>query len=192
MDSAALAYWLKPDLAITVDYGQRPAAGEIRAARAVCAEIGIPHEIVSMDLRALGSGSLAGAAQLPNMVPEWWAFRNQLLITIAAMRTVKDGPGEVLIGSVSTDVVHADGRQLFFERMAKVLEAQEPVVRLSAPAKEMTSTDLILVSEIPLDILGWTLSCHLEEVGCGHCSGCIKHIEVLERLGRNGDVLSKP
>ena len=31
MDSIAVAYWRRPSLAITIDYGQVPAAGELRS-----------------------------------------------------------------------------------------------------------------------------------------------------------------
>jgi 7-cyano-7-deazaguanine synthase len=32
MDSVALAYWLRPDVAFTIDYGQLSAEGELRSA----------------------------------------------------------------------------------------------------------------------------------------------------------------
>lgn len=33
MDSIALAYWKRPEIAITIDYGQKPAAAEVVASK---------------------------------------------------------------------------------------------------------------------------------------------------------------
>src|SRR6266568_6936973 len=87
MDSIAIAHWHRPEIAITVDYGQQPAAGEIRAAQAVADVLSIEHHIVRADLSALGSGDMAGSAALGVApVTEWWPFRNQMLVTLAAMK----------------------------------------------------------------------------------------------------------
>lgn len=32
MDSVSIAWWLRPDVALTIDYGQKPAEAEIDAA----------------------------------------------------------------------------------------------------------------------------------------------------------------
>ena len=39
MDSTSIAWWKRPDVAISVDYGQRAAAAELEAAGAVCRAI---------------------------------------------------------------------------------------------------------------------------------------------------------
>lgn len=184
MDSAALAFWLKPDLAITVDYGQLPAAGEIRAATAIASALEIPHEIITTDTRKLGLGTMAGASSSQSPFPEWWPFRNQLLLTVAAMRLAASGPGEIAIGTVATDKVHSDGRPEFFDAFRVLLSCQEPLIELSAPASQLTSAELIVKSGVPLDILGWTISCHVASVGCGDCRGCYKHIETMAAIAR--------
>jgi 7-cyano-7-deazaguanine synthase len=55
-DSVALAYWKRPTIAYTVDYGQLPAVGEIRAAAAVCDALGIRHRVLRVNCGELGSG----------------------------------------------------------------------------------------------------------------------------------------
>ena len=73
MDSIALAWAMRPELAITIDYGQRAAQGEIRAASAVCESLGLRQRVVQVDCSALGSGDMAGtepSAFAP--VSEWW------------------------------------------------------------------------------------------------------------------------
>src|SRR5712692_1978927 len=126
MDSTALAWAVRPELAITIDYGQRAACGEIRAASAVCEALGLRQRVIQVDCRALGSGDMAGtepSAVAP--VSEWWPYRNQLLITLAATVALQEGITILSLGVVSSDGCHADGRLEFFEAMRRVLGAQE-------------------------------------------------------------------
>src|SRR6185295_7954095 len=101
MDSVALVVWKRPSISITIDYGQLSAAGEIRAARKVSEILGIKHHVVTADCRALGSGDLAGNAALPEApVSEWWPFRNQLLVTLGAMKAIALKATTLICGSV--------------------------------------------------------------------------------------------
>lgn len=179
MDSIALAYLRRPEVAITIDYGQLSAEAEVRAAREVAEALQLRHEIITVDCRALGSGDLAGRPALDAApVSEWWPFRNQLLITLAAMRAVTLGIRRIVIGSVSTDTVHADGRSEFF-RLADLLVAmQEGAIRVEAPAASLSSAELIALAGVPRRILCWAHSCHKAVVACGECRGCNKHREV--------------
>jgi 7-cyano-7-deazaguanine synthase len=184
MDSTAIAYWRRPEVAITVDYGQRPAAGEIRAAQAVSQALEIDHHVLRCDLSALGSGDMAGAVALDMApVPEWWPYRNQMLITLAAMKAVGLGVDTLQIGCLVTDGRHADGRADFVAALDGLLRLQEGHLRLEAPAVELTAVELIQRSEIPMDVLGWAHSCHVGEYACGLCGGCQKHYETLKALG---------
>jgi 7-cyano-7-deazaguanine synthase len=184
MDSVALAWWLRPELVVTVDYGQRPAVAEIRAAGAVSEELGIRHLIVSANLRELGSGDMAGGAPLPEApVSEWWPYRNQMLVTLAAMRVIPLGAKRLLIGCLSTDGAHADGRPDFIDTMDALLRLQEGGLRLEAPAIGLTGPELIRKSGVPREILAWAHSCHVADAACGLCRGCRKHYETLQELG---------
>lgn len=184
MDSTAVAYQYRPSVAITVDYGQLPAPGERRAAAAIADELGMKHEIVEADLRALGSGDMAGRAPLDVApIPEWWPFRNQMLITLAAMRGIALGVTRLLMGTVKGDRAHADGRREFFAAMDQVLKKQEGGMGLAAPAIDLTPAELIRTSRTPREILAWAHSCHVAEYACGVCRGCHKHRETYEALG---------
>jgi 7-cyano-7-deazaguanine synthase len=183
MDSVALAYWLRPELAITIDYGQRPARGEIRSAAAVSDALGIDHHVITADLSALGSGDLAGSAALAVApVSEWWPFRNQMLVTLGAMKAIGLGASQLLIGCLKTDH-HADGKKEFVESLSALLRQQEGSMTLSAPAASMTAVELIRTSKVPIEFLCWTHSCHAGEYACGMCRGCRKHYETLGQLG---------
>lgn len=182
MDSTALAWVMRPDLAITFDYGQLAARGEIQAATAVCGAIGVRHRVVTVNCRALGSGDMAGTE--PSSVapvPEWWPFRNQLLITMAAAVALSEGMKRLVVGSVANDRSHADGRKAFFHAMNRILVIQEGALRLVAPAIEETTVDLC--RDVPFEILAWTHSCHVSDYACGTCRGCVKHRETMYALG---------
>lgn len=184
MDSIALAYWQQPDLAVTIDYGQLPATAEIQAASAVCAALGIEHVVVHADCRAVGSGDLAGVPAVPiAAVSEWWPFRNQLLVTLAAARVLPLGVEVLLLGTVQSDRVHADGTAAFIAALSQVLSLQEGRMRVAAPAAEMSSAALVKASGVPLDILAWAHSCHTANLACGRCRGCCKHFEVMGEIG---------
>ena len=186
MDSVAIAWWLQPDYAFTIDYGQKPAGGEIRAAAAVAADLGITHEVLRCDVAALGSGDLAGQPADPQApVREWWPFRNQLLVTVAGMRAVGLGASRLLIGALRTDGLHADGTPAFVAALDSLLALQEGGIRLDAPAITLDGPELIVQSGIPMEVLAWSHSCHVSDYACGECRGCRKHYETLQALGHD-------
>lgn len=186
MDSIALAYWKRPEVAITVDYGQAAAVAELAASRQVAAELGILHEVVSVNCGSLGSGDMAGKPAL-NVAPvsEWWPYRNQLLVTLAGMLAVTIGVTELMLGSVSSDGTHADGRAEFFAAMDALMHLQEGGIRITAPALGMSTVDLVRTSGIPGPLLAWAHSCHIGSLACGGCRGCVKHFEVTGELTGN-------
>ena len=184
MDSICIAYWKRPRFAITVDYGQSAARAEIRASGAAAEAIGIEHHIIHADLSSLGSGDMAGIRpHALATVSEWWPFRNQMLVTLAAMKGVALGIQSLMIGTLSTDERHADGRRSFVRAMDELLRMQEGAITLEAPAIDLTAVELIRISGVPMEILGWAHSCHVGEYACGLCRGCRKHYETLADLG---------
>lgn len=183
MDSVALAYWLRPPFAITIDYGQLAAAAEIQAARAVSEELDIIHHLVTVDTIALGSGDMAGKAS-DSLAPatDWWPFRNQLLATLAAMKVVPLGVTKLILGTVMTDQSHRDGTPGFLERLDMLMAYQEGGIRVEAPAIGFTTVELIRTSRVPRSLLAWAHSCHRATTPCGGCRGCNKHFETLRDL----------
>jgi 7-cyano-7-deazaguanine synthase len=183
MDSIAVAFWQRPEIAITIDYGQRAAGAEITAASQVAKEIGMQHEIIAIDCRAIGSGDMAGNDALRVApVPEWWPFRNQLLVTFAAARGIVLGVTELMTGSVSSDGTHADGRPEFYDAIDRVTAVQEGGIRISAPALDITTAELVRRSGVPREILAWAHSCHTGNLACGQCRGCVKHYQVTKEV----------
>lgn len=184
MDSIAIAFWKRPDLTVTVDYGQVPARAELRAAASAAADLGIPNLVVRADLSALGSGDLAGRRELgiaPR--PEWWPYRNQMLVTLAAMASIPHGVTRLLVGSLATDRHHADGRPEFVEALGALLALQEGGMTLEAPAIAMDAAQLVRESRVPPELLAWAHSCHVANEACGECGGCRKHYRTMAALG---------
>ncbi len=177
VDSTAIAWTEKPEVLLFIDYGQLPAVGERRAARALAHAMTLPLEERSAPLNKFGSGSLVGGPQTSGREPEFWPYRNQMLITLAAMTYSHGDPLEVLIGTVMNDSAHPDGTAKFVSAMSAVLSAQG-AVSVRAPAIAMTSAELLLSSALPPELLGWTFSCHTGEWACGQCRGCNKHNEL--------------
>ena len=184
MDSIAVTWWQRPAVALTVDYGQVCSRAEIRAAEAVASELGIRHEVICVDCRSLGSGDLAGAPAMESApVSEWWPYRNQLLVTLSAMRAISLNVGELLLGTVRSDECHADGRPEFVDKIDALLRLQEGHLRVRAPAATMTAVELVQKADVPRELLAWAHSCHRAEYACGECRGCNKHRETMEALG---------
>lgn len=184
MDSTSLAWWKRPNHAITIDYGQLAAKAEIMASATICKRLSIQHHVIQMDCRSLGSGDMAGrlASDLA-VATDWWPYRNQLLVTLAAMRAIELGASRLLIGTVRTDGSHLDGTKTFVNAMSALLCCQEGGMVIDAPAIDMTTAELICHSGIPGGCLAWSHSCHKSNVACGNCRGCNKYFEVYEALG---------
>jgi 7-cyano-7-deazaguanine synthase len=188
LDSTALAAWRRPALALTIDYGQAPAKAEETAAREVCRELGLEHHAVSMDCRSLGSGLLAQTPALADAPsPEWWPYRNQLLVTIASAWGLPRGATSIIVGSVAGDAArHRDGTAEFYGRLAALVAMQEGEISITAPAIHLSTGELIATSGVTDAVLGWTHSCHRSNISCGACPGCAKRREALENLRSAG------
>jgi len=181
LDSTALAHLLRPDQLLFVNYGQVAAEGELQAAKQIAAELELPFRSEIIDCRAIGAGDMVGGEPLSDVAPEFWPYRNQLLITIASMAYARERQLTIYLGTVQGDEIHPDGRPEFLETMQAVLNCQSNVV-VQAPAREWTSTELQRRAAVPLEILAWAFSCHRSERACGLCRGCNKHFETIKLL----------
>jgi 7-cyano-7-deazaguanine synthase len=184
MDSVAIAWWKRPDMAITIDYGQKAARAEETASAAVCSALNIRHVIVRVDCSSLGSGDMAlTQADAAAPTSDWWPFRNQMLVTLAGMKAISLGVTTLMIGSVASDSSHVDGTPEFVARMASLMAFQEGGLRVQAPAIAMTTAQLIRTSGVPPSLMAWAHSCHKGNVPCYSCRGCNKYLETYEEVG---------
>lgn len=185
LDSTSLGALVRPDHCLIVDYGQLASEAEVRAAQQVSLELGLPSSVIHVPAREIGAGLMAGEKNdqvlKSNTTPEWWPFRNQLLVTLAAAWGVTRGYDKILLGTVASDGTrHADGTSQFRTALDALLRLQEGGVRLEAPAANMTAVELIQASGVSEKVLAWTHSCHRASLPCNECPGCIKRAQILE------------
>ncbi|MEX5535688.1 MULTISPECIES: 7-cyano-7-deazaguanine synthase [Pseudomonas] len=183
MDSLALAWWVRPEIGITLDYGQLAAEAEVSASKAICKRLEIQHYVVSIDCRAVGSGDMAGAqADAHAPASDWWPYRNQMLVTLAAMKAISLGVTTLYLGTVKSDGSHRDGTPEFIGAISRLMALQEGGMTVEAPAIELSTAELVRKAGVPRDMLAWAHSCHKSNVACGRCRGCNKYLEVWGEL----------
>lgn len=179
VDSICLAYGLKPDIAYTIDYGQKVAEREIYVSKFICKELKIIHKVIKIDCSSLGSGTLVNSETLSvSPSAEWWPFRNQLIITLALMQGIKDGITELHLASVKSDEFHKDGTSLFYEYVNKLVAYQEGNISIQCESLDLYSHELAIKYKVPLELLSIAHSCHISNIACGKCSGCTKQLRV--------------
>ena len=184
IDSVALTYWKRPEVAFTLDYGQASAGAELRAARKIAELLCIDHHILRVNCSNLGSGVMAGGKPMESSPsPEWWPFRNQLLATLAGMKAIQMGISELMFGCVKTDGFHMDGTREFYDQINGLVSMQEGGIKISVPAIDMESAELVKKSGIDISMLAWAHSCHVSDFACGDCRGCYKHQTTMQKLG---------
>lgn len=190
MDSLTIAWWKRPDIAFTLNYGQLAAQAEIAASKTICQLLEIPHHVIEIDCQQLGSGDMAGS-KADKFAPasDWWPYRNQMLITLAAMKAISFGVTHLWLGTVRSDSSHKDGTPQFISAISHLLSLQEGGMVVEAPAIELSTAELVRLSGIPADLLAWSHSCHKSHMACGNCRGCNKYMEVFQEVGYDLDRL---
>lgn len=184
VDSLAIAHWCKPDFLLTIDYGQVTAQSEIRAASALAKRLVLPHEVLTADVSGIGTGTLSRNPSVANSPhAEWWPYRNQLLITLAATWALPKGISTLQIGTVKGDECFSDGTPAFITAINHLLAMQEGAVKVEAPALGLESLELIIKSELPTDLLPLCFSCNVSKRPCGACRSCAKYLGTLSFFG---------
>jgi 7-cyano-7-deazaguanine synthase len=187
IDSIALAYLYREEisLAITLDYGQKSALTEVQVSKRFCKILCIEHEVITVNCGDLGIGQMTNHRSMSFSEPlsEWWPFRNQLIITLAAMKLYQHQIDTLMIGSVKSDRKFMDGSKMFFRALNKCFATQEGNIFIETPAINMSSVQLVMESNLPDNLLLWAHSCHISNNPCGNCNGCRKYFQVMKKIG---------
>ncbi|MFL9502755.1 7-cyano-7-deazaguanine synthase [Rhodopseudomonas palustris] len=176
IESTCLAYWKRPHLCLTIDYGQPGAAAELEASSAITKKLSIDHEIL---FASAGRPFKYGEGRTSCASPEFWPYRNQFLATVALIHLFGKQAQSLWFGSVRSDAKFADGTREFFNKLSKLSVFQEGGISIEAPALRLSTQELIEKSRTPRSILGATFSCHRSNTACGDCPGCRKHRDIL-------------
>ncbi|SIS10863.1 7-cyano-7-deazaguanine synthase [Microbacterium sp. RURRCA19A] len=194
LDSVALAYEIRPAYTLFINYGQRASVAEERSARAVANALGLEFHSLVVDLSATSGGLMSTESLSIDNAPsvEWWPFRNQMLISLAAAWACRNTGAlsgaesvSLLIGCVQGDGDrHIDGSEQFVDQISRLLQLQEGAMTVVAPAIHRSSEQLVVDSTIPDALLAYSHSCHRASLPCMECPGCYKRERVLVSLGR--------
>ncbi len=131
--------WDIPVLALTVDYGQRAAQREIRAARELCRHYGVRHETI--DLRWLGALGGSALTETSSPIPDlptaklddmaaatetakavWVPNRNGVLINAASAYAEKLAASRVVVGfNIEEAATFPDNSVAYLEQATRAL-----------------------------------------------------------------------
>jgi 7-cyano-7-deazaguanine synthase len=181
-------------LCLNLDYGQKAAASERRAAQALCHYYGV--ELLTLDLAwlgALGGSSLTDARSLipklhvgqldelnvitKTMQSVWVPNRNGILLNVAGAYAERVGLKRILIGFNKEEATtFPDNSKGFLEAINRAFEfSTRGLVRVDCYTTELVKTEIVaklrkLPKAFPFDLV-W--SCyHSGEAPCGECESC--------------------
>lgn len=190
-------------LALTADYGQRAAAREIAAARAMCQALAVPHEVVELPWlgRVRGTPLTQAGRELPR--PDegeldeaekaresarrvWVPNRNGVLVNVAAAYAEARGCDTVVCG------FNMEEAATFPDNSAEFVEAANAALGLSTlsrvrvwgPTQAMTKPEIVKKGRAigaPLELI-W--SCY--EGGAEHCFECESCVRLRRALEAGG------
>ena len=182
IDSATILWVLAPagSLAMSVDYGQRAAEAERRAASLLASRTKMEHlhlavPRIGAQLQSALTGD--GRVQVPRetVVPG----RNALLISIAVGVAASRGLKRVLIGCNATDAsVYPDCRREFVSHLDATYRKAYGVA-VQAPLLDLTKSEVVRMARqagLPIEE---TTSCYLGHA-CGSCHACVVRREAME------------
>lgn len=197
LDSATVLALARSDgfevYALTVDYGQRHRR-ELECAHKLAQSLGAArHQVVAVDLRAIGGSALTDDLAVPRDRPiehmsqgipiTYVPARNTVFLALALGFAEVVGAFDLFIGANAVDYSgYPDCRPEYleqFERLAnlatKAAVEGQGRFRIHAPLLRLTKAEIIRTGvKLGVDY-GLTLSCYDPDAAgraCGHCDSC--------------------
>lgn len=201
MDSTLAAYMMREAgyeiVALHFNYGQRTAAKELQAFRAICADLGTgsPYEIDLDFFKTIGASALTDhSIEVPTGgleagVPITYVpFRNGIFLSIATAIAEKEGCGAIAIGVVEEDSSgYPDCTESFigaFEKAANLGTKESTAISIEMPLVHMQKSQIVaeaIKRNVPLHL---TWSCYQDDdEACGICDSCRLRLRGFERSG---------
>jgi 7-cyano-7-deazaguanine synthase len=191
-----------PVLALTIDYGQRAAKAEIRAAEKLARHFEVPHRVLELPwLGALGGSALTDETrELPKMKPTeldvlsrarqtaksvWVPNRNGVLINVAAALAERMEARQVVVGfNAEEAVTFPDNSREFLGRATEALRLSTANgVRVACYTTEWDKSRIVaeLRREVPSFPFELVWSCYQSGPRpCGECESCRRNARALE------------
>jgi len=194
-------------LVLTFHYGQRAAGQEVERSRAICAEAGVPHEVLALPWLGERSECALTRPRLPLPLREgdgwvrpdgainsaaeqvWVPNRNGVFVNVAAALAEAEGMDLVVAGfNAEEAAAFPDNSAAFVERAGLALElSTRGKVRLKSYTLHMAKAEIAREGErlgIPWKLL-W--SCYNGGgLMCGRCESCARLLRALRVVGLEG------
>jgi len=210
MDSATAAAWaekeLNPDrhVCLFVDYGQRNAPHERRAAEAVADELGAEFKVVGVywprllfPYNPLFSGGLPREEGTEELSANWLPARNWNLIGVAAalcddmFLKGEDDDFHIVWGINAEEAERfPDNTREFAEAVAEALKVGTPSKpELHSPLADLDKPGIVKLADRLNAPLHLTVSCYNPEweddvpVHCGRCEACFHRKRAFQEAG---------
>lgn len=186
--SLGLSNDLNITLALTFDYGQKSAKGEIDASTEIAKYYGINHKVIALDwLKNITNTALVNNTEIPSgknlkldknsMKQVWVPNRNGLFLNIAASFADAQNFTNIVIGANKEEAqTFSDNTKEFIERVNAEFEystLNHP--KVIAPLINFDKNDIVkqaLEHSIPLELVK---SCYkYPHKHCGECESCIR------------------
>ena len=181
------------ELAITFDYGQKTAKGEIEASKKICEYYSIEHKVINLDwLKEITKTSLVSNDNIPteNLGTEesakavWVRNRNGLFLNIAASFADSYCYDYIIYGANKDEgATFPDNTEEFRNQISKVFETstlKKP--KVVAPLINYAKSDIVRIAiaeSIPLEFVRSCYSSNNKH--CGVCESCRHLRNALER-----------
>lgn len=178
-DSISLLRTVKPDLAVTVDYGQKPFVSEYEVSKFFCARESVPHDLIILPVQVSETSSLISGKPSDS---DYLPLRNQMLLSCVIAKYLQRGISEIVLGVVEDDKHYPDCTGRFIKSYNNLLKLQNIHVHVSAPGIKKTASDLLEAANYSYEEAVGTFSCHVSDIPCGVCRGCWKRRVTLFRV----------
>lgn len=180
IESTTLLYEVRRDrevAALFIDYGQRAAKQEARAAAAACHYT--QTALTALNLRRLGT-ELAAPGFLVAHVP--MPARNLLAVSLAANWALNRQGKTVFLGLQRDDQLHKEGQPGFIQALTETLAGLG--LELAMPFREFTKSQVVARGSAQGVDYTQTYSCLTGRPRtCGRCPQCLARREALEGAG---------
>jgi 7-cyano-7-deazaguanine synthase len=205
LDSTTALHWAlsRPGRvrALAFDYGQRHRV-EVRMARFTCRRLGLPLDVLKVDLAAIGGSALTDRAiPVPSVKrfahsasgpPSTYVpFRNGVFLALAAAWAEANGVRTIVTGfNVIDSPDYPDTRAAFVRAMERTVNLGTraafggPRFRITAPFINKTKAEIIRIgSRLGADY-AHAVSCYRGgEAPCGTCSACRLRAKAFREVG---------